>query len=62
MLKAYLNEVRAYGWAFSPGGNALRNKEMLVVTSAGAGEHTYSAEGSIRNTMNDVLTLLKTSE
>ena len=61
MLKAYLNEVWAYGWAFGPGGNALRNKEMLVVTSAGASEHAYSAEGSVRSTINDVLTPMKAS-
>lgn len=33
----------------------------LVVTSAGASEHAYSAEGSVRSTINDVLTPMKAS-
>ena len=61
MLKAYMNEVWTYGWAFGPGGNALKNKEMLVVTSAGASEHTYSAGGLVKSTMNEVLTPIKAS-
>lgn len=60
-LKAYLNEVWTYGWAFGPGGAALAGKQLLVVTSAGASEHTYSHEGLIRSTMDDVLTPMKAS-
>ncbi|AIR70953.1 NAD(P)H-dependent oxidoreductase [Dickeya fangzhongdai] len=59
MLKAYLNEVWAYGWAFGPGGNALKDKELLVVTSAGASEHTYSHQGLVQSTIGDVLTPMK---
>lgn len=40
-LKSYLNEVWSYGWAFGPEGRALKNKEMMVVTSAGASEQMY---------------------
>ena len=36
MLKAYLNQVWSYGWAFGPEGHALRGKQMQVVVSAGA--------------------------
>jgi glutathione-regulated potassium-efflux system ancillary protein KefF len=61
MLKSYLNEVWAYGWAFGPDGAALRDKEMLVVTSAGARENTYSAQGIIQSTIEDVLTPIKAS-
>lgn len=61
MLKAYLNQVWSYGWAFGPGGTALKGKEMLVVTSAGATEHTYSAEGLIQSTIDEVLTPMKAS-
>lgn len=61
MLKAYLNEVWTYGWAFGPEGTALQGKEMLVVATAGAAEHTYSQSGLIRSTMDDVLTPLKAS-
>lgn len=61
MLKAYLNAVWAYGWAFGPNGTALKNKEMQVVSTAGASEHTYSAEGLIRSSMDEVLTPMKAS-
>lgn len=62
MLKAYMNEVWAYGWAF--GANAayaLKDKEFQVVVSAGATEFTYSAGGMIKCTMDEVLSPLKAS-
>lgn len=61
MLKAYLNKVWSYGWAFGPGGTALKGKEMQVVVSAGASEHTYSAEGLVQSTIAEVLTPMKAS-
>lgn len=61
MLKAYLNEVWTYGWAFGPEGQALRGKQMLVVATAGATEFTYSAAGLIRSTAEEVLTPMKAS-
>ena len=61
MLKAYLNVAWTYGWAFGPGGEALKGKELLVVTSAGASEFTYSDNGIINCTMADVLSPLKAS-
>ncbi|WP_036534460.1 NAD(P)H-dependent oxidoreductase [Oceanobacter kriegii] len=61
MLKAYLNEVWTYGWAFGPEGNALKNKELLLVTTAGATEHTYSQAGLIQSTIEEVLTPMKAS-
>ncbi len=61
MLKSYLNRVWTYGWAFGPQGNALRGKAMQVVVSAGASEHTYSHQGLIQSTMDEVLTPMKAS-
>ncbi|RFU93264.1 MULTISPECIES: NAD(P)H-dependent oxidoreductase [Citrobacter] len=61
MLKAYLNVTWSYGWAFGPGGKALKNKELMVVTSAGASEFTYSHDGLIKSTMAEVLTPVKAS-
>ena len=58
MLKAYLNQVWSYGWAFGPG-KALKDKEMQLVVSAGASEFTYSHEGLIQSTMAEVLTPMK---
>ncbi|ANI83045.1 NAD(P)H-dependent oxidoreductase [Kosakonia oryzae] len=60
-LKSYLNEVWSYGWAFGPDGHALKNKEMMVVTSAGAAEQMYSADGLIKSSMADVLAPMKAS-
>ncbi|MEG3129140.1 NAD(P)H-dependent oxidoreductase [Pantoea cypripedii] len=59
MLKAYLNEVWAYGWAFGPDGVALKNKQLLVVASAGASEYTYSHQGLINSTFDEVMTPMK---
>ena len=59
MLKAYLNQVWTYGLAFGPDGKALRGKQMQVVVTAGASRHTYSAEGLIHSTMDEVLTPMK---
>lgn len=61
MLKAYLNEVWSYGWAFGPNGTALRGKTMQAVVTAGASAHTYSAEGLIESSIDEVLTPLKAS-
>lgn len=61
MLKAYLNRVWAYGWAFGPAGTALRGKALQVVVSAGASEHTYSPAGLVRSTMDEVLRPMKAS-
>ena len=61
MLKAYLNQVWTYGWAFGPEGHALRGKQMQVVVSAGATAHTYSETGLIQNTVQGVLSPMKAS-
>ena len=61
MLKAYLNKVWSYGWAFGPDGTALKGKEMQVVVTAGASEHTYSAEGMVQSSIGEVLTPMKAS-
>jgi len=61
MLKAYLNQVWSYGWAFGPEGKALHGKQMQVVVSAGATVHTYSAAGLIQSSIQEVLTPMKAS-
>ena len=61
MLKAYLNQVWSYGWAFGPDGTALQGKQMQVVVSAGATAHTYSAAGLIQSSLQEVLTPMKAS-
>lgn len=61
MLKAYLNRVWTWGWSHGPGGEALRGKTMQLVVSAGATAHTYSPQGVIQATMDEVLTPMKAS-
>lgn len=51
MLKAYLNEI--WGGGAPP---ELRGKELLVVTTAGAGANDYRREGSLGFTIEEVLT------
>lgn len=60
MLKAYMNQVWAYGWAFGSA-FAMKGKELQVVVTAGATEFTYSAEGLIKSSIGEVLTPLKAS-
>lgn len=61
MLKAHLNEVWTYGWAFGPEGQALRGKRMQVVVSTGATQHTLSHQGLVQSTVEDMLTPMKAS-
>lgn len=61
MLKAYMNSVWAYGWAFGPEGIALKGKQFQVVATAGATEFTYSEAGIIECSMDEVLSPLKAS-
>lgn len=61
MLKGYLNTVWTYGWAFGPNGTALKDKKLLAITSAGASEFTYSHEGIIQSTKDEILSHLKAS-
>lgn len=55
MLKAYLNNVWSYGWAFGSEWK-LKGKEMQVVATSGTTTFTYSAAGVIKSTMEEVLT------
>lgn len=61
MLKAYLNEVWAYGWAYGPGGEALQGKKMQVITTTGAPEQAYSRDSHVQSTIDDVLSPMKAS-
>ncbi len=45
LMKLWIDEVLAFGWAYGPGGVALRGKGLWLVTSTGAALDAYSAEG-----------------
>lgn len=61
MLKAYMNAVWAYNWAFGPEGYALADKELQIIASAGAAAETYTPEGLIQHTPEDILSPLEAS-
>lgn len=45
LLKLWLDEVFAFGWAYGPGGTALRGKDLWLVASTGGPEASYHPAG-----------------
>lgn len=45
LLKLWLDEVFAFGWAYGPGGAALRGRDLWLVTSTGGPEDSYRHDG-----------------
>lgn len=45
LLKLWLDEVLAYGWAYGPGGTALRGKDLWLVATTGGPESSYHPQG-----------------
>ena len=48
LLKLWVDEVLAFGWAYGPGGTALRGKDVWLVASTGGNEAAYRPEGHNR--------------
>lgn len=46
LMKLWCDEVLRYGWAYGPGGAALRGKDLLVVASTSGPDASYYPEGS----------------
>ncbi|MGE8366389.1 glutathione-regulated potassium-efflux system oxidoreductase KefF [Cupriavidus basilensis] len=46
LLKLWLDEVLESGWAYGPGGTALRGKSLLVVASTGGHADSYGPDGA----------------
>lgn len=49
LLKLWLDEVFAFGWAYGPGAQALRGKDLWLVASAGGDEASYRPQGTNRH-------------
>lgn len=49
LLKLWLDEVLAFGWACGPGGRALAGKDLWLVASAGGPEDSYRPGGYNRH-------------
>jgi glutathione-regulated potassium-efflux system ancillary protein KefF len=45
LMKLWLDEVFAFGWAYGPGGTALRGKDLWPVLSTGGPEDSYRPAG-----------------
>jgi glutathione-regulated potassium-efflux system ancillary protein KefF len=48
LMKLWLDEVFAFGWAYGPGGTALRGKDLWLVASTGGPEQSYHPDGHNR--------------
>ncbi|HJV59305.1 MAG TPA: NAD(P)H-dependent oxidoreductase [Albitalea sp.] len=42
LMKLWVDEVLAFGWAYGPGGTALRGKDLWLVGSTGGSQESYS--------------------
>ncbi|MBY4946631.1 NAD(P)H-dependent oxidoreductase [Cupriavidus respiraculi] len=49
LLKLWLDEVLERGWAYGPGGTALRGKSLLVAATTGGTADSYSPAGAHRH-------------
>ena len=45
LMKLWVDEVLAFGWAYGPGGSALRGKDLWLVASTGGAEDAYRPDG-----------------
>ena len=41
LMKLWVDEVLAFGWAYGPGGDALRGKDLWLVATTGGPEESY---------------------
>jgi glutathione-regulated potassium-efflux system ancillary protein KefF len=48
LMKLWLDEVFAFRWAYGPGGDALRGKDLWLVASTGGPESSYRPDGHNR--------------
>jgi glutathione-regulated potassium-efflux system ancillary protein KefF len=49
LLKLWVDEVLAFGWAYGPGGHALAGKDLWLVASTGGAESSYRPHGTHRH-------------
>ncbi|HEV8692206.1 MAG TPA: NAD(P)H-dependent oxidoreductase [Ideonella sp.] len=49
LLKLWLDEVFGFGWAYGPGGHALRGKDLWLTVSTGGSQQAYHPSGHNRH-------------
>jgi glutathione-regulated potassium-efflux system ancillary protein KefF len=45
LMKLWVDEVFAFGWAYGPGGTRLAGRDLWLVTSTGGSAHSYRSDG-----------------
>ncbi|RQO56378.1 NAD(P)H dehydrogenase [Paucibacter sp. KBW04] len=55
LLKLWVDEVLAFGWAYGPGGRALAGKDCWLATSTGGSRSDYSPQGPHGHAIEDFL-------
>lgn len=45
VMKAWMDQILSYGFAYGPGGDQLKGREFLILVSTGGPEHSYHAGG-----------------
>ncbi|HEY2928355.1 NAD(P)H-dependent oxidoreductase [Piscinibacter sp.] len=45
LMKLWIDEVLSFGWAYGPGGRALRGKDLWLVASTGDAEASFRPDG-----------------
>jgi len=55
LLKKWIDDVLAYGFAYGPGGDKVKGKELQLIISTGGPEEAYKAGGSNNHTMAEFL-------
>lgn len=55
LMKEWQDRVLEFGWAYGPGGEALRGKTLLPVITTGGREEAYQHGGFNRFTMRELL-------
>ena len=48
LMKLWADDVLAFGWAYGPGGQVLRGKDVWLVTSTGGSQQAYHPSGHNR--------------
>ncbi|WP_103997565.1 NAD(P)H-dependent oxidoreductase [Paenibacillus sp. UNC499MF] len=61
LLKKWLDDVLAYGWAYGSGGDKLKNRKAALAVSAGIKREDYREEGRYRYTLEQLLAPFETT-
>jgi len=61
LLKKWLDDVLAYGWAYGSKGDKFKNRKVALAVSAGIRKEDYRPEGRYRYTLEHLLAPFETT-